>query len=348
MDAYYLKYTTTVVGSYSVPRWYETIEKAISDGTLPPEQMADAQRRATQAAILDQETAGVDIITGGEMHRRTNNRHSPPNAMLNFFWEKIPGFSEERRPKYITQIDPGVSHPAAVCTGPIKIVDLGLVDEFRIVSGYARKPVKITMTAPLMLAKASHDEYYGDIKKMMQDLAKVLNHNFLKLEEAGCRYIQMDEPLFAVSSDDEVRAAVDAMNMAVEGLKQASVQVHVCQGNYAVGPDYDGQIGHRYFTGNYPVQDICGIHCDVLLVEHDMTPVYQGHLKNIRLAVGAVDVQDLNVEAPEEIVHRIKKHTWLSPEQTLITSSCGLNHLPRETAFRKLKAMTEAKRILVG
>jgi 5-methyltetrahydropteroyltriglutamate--homocysteine methyltransferase len=45
----------------------------------------DAQLRATQAAILEQEIAGIDVITGGEMHRRTHNRHSPPNAMLNHF-----------------------------------------------------------------------------------------------------------------------------------------------------------------------------------------------------------------------------------------------------------------------
>ncbi len=83
--AIYEKYTTTVVGSYSVPRWYEALEKQVEKGTLSKADIADAQYRATQAAILDQEAAGIDIITGGEMHRRTNNRHAPPNAMLNFF-----------------------------------------------------------------------------------------------------------------------------------------------------------------------------------------------------------------------------------------------------------------------
>ena len=62
---------------------YES-KKGVEVGTLSKADMADAQYRATQAAILDQETAGIDIITGGEMHRRTNNRHAPPNAMLNF------------------------------------------------------------------------------------------------------------------------------------------------------------------------------------------------------------------------------------------------------------------------
>ncbi len=180
----YAKYATTVVGSYSVPRWYEALEKQVEAGILSKADMADAQFRATQAAILDQETAGIDIVTGGEMHRRTNNRHAPPNAMLDFFWEKIPGFSNETRPKRITSKDPNVLHPAAVCTGPIRYADLGLADEYRMVSNYAYKEVKVTMTGPHMLAKVAWDEHYGDISKMMQDLAKVLNRNFRDLEAA--------------------------------------------------------------------------------------------------------------------------------------------------------------------
>jgi len=137
--------------------------------------------------------------------------------------------------------------------------------------------------------------------------------------------------------------------MAVEGLKKASVQVHVCQGNYAVGEEYDGQIGHRYFDfGRYPAELISRIRCDVLLVEHDFADRYDGLLGDKRLAVGAADVQDPNVEAPETIVERITRLRWLAPDQTLITSSCGMNHLRRQVAFGKLQAMNEAKRILLG
>ncbi len=346
----YPKYTTTVVGSYSVPRWYEALEKQVEVGALGKADMADAQYRASEAAILDQETAGIDIFTGGEMHRRTNNRHAPPNGMLNFFWEKIPGFARETRPKPISAKDPNVFHPAAILTGPVGDADLGLVDEFKMVTTYANKDnVKVTMTGPHMLAKVAYDEHYGDLTKFMQALAKVMNTNFKKLEAAGCKYIQIDEPLFAIADDAEVKAAVDAINMSTEGVHM-SVQVHICQGNYAVGADYDGQIGHRYFdTGRYPAKLISGINCDLYLVEGDLAPKYEGLLGNKQLAVGACDVQDLNVESPETIVERLKQYGgWLTPEQTLITSSCGMNHLPRHIAFGKLKAMVGAKRILEG
>ena len=62
----------------------------------------------------------------------------------------------------------------------------------------------------------------------------------------------------------------------------------------------------------------------------------------------AVDVQDPKVESGELVAGRIQKYRWLAPEQTIVTSSCGLNHLPQRTAFGKLKAMTEAKRLLGG
>jgi 5-methyltetrahydropteroyltriglutamate--homocysteine methyltransferase len=246
---HYPKYATTVIGAHSVPDWYEPLDRLMSAGQLSMASMADAQQRATAAAVLDQELAGIDVITGGEMHRRTHNRHAPPNAMLNYFWQRIPAFQGNTRPKPITPHDPNVFHPAATCRTRIADnIDLTLVEEFKAVSALTRKPVKITMTGPHMLAKVAYDEHYNDIARMMADLAKLLRFNFRKLVEAGCRHIQIDEPLFTMADDGEVASAVDAINLAIADLPDdVHVSVHICQGNYAVGKEYDAQIGHRYF-----------------------------------------------------------------------------------------------------
>ncbi|WP_426533033.1 hypothetical protein [Bradyrhizobium sp. McL0615] len=325
------------------------MDRLVTMGQLAPGDFVDAQLRATQAAILEQEIAGIDVVTGGEMHRRTHNRHSPPNAMLNFFWQKIPSFQGETKPKPITPHDPNVFHPAAICRGPIAdTVDLGLVEEFDLVSSYARRPVKVTMTGPHLLAAVAYDEYYQDTPRMMADFGKLLHQNFKRLAEAGCKHIQIDEPYFTASSDEEVGAAVEVINTVIEGLPtDVHVSVHICQGNYAVGPDYDGQIGHRYFdTGRYKADLVCRIECDAFLIEHDMTHHYEGLLGDRQLAVGAIDVQSPNVETGEQVADRIRAYSWLPPEQTLITSTCGFNHLPRHIAFGKMKAMVEAKAIL--
>ena len=347
----YPKYATTVIGAYSVPDWYESLDRLVSIGQLSMAAMADAQFRASQGAVLDQELAGIDVVTGGEMHRRTHNRHAPPNAMLNYFWQKIPAFQGNTRAKPITSHDPNVFHPAATCRARIHDnVDLGLVDEFKMVSALTRRPVKVTMTGPHMLAKVAYDEHYNDIAKMMADLGKLLRYNFQMLAKAGCKHIQIDEPLFTMSDDNEVQAAVDCINMAIEGLpKDVHVSTHICQGNYAVGKEYDAQIGHRYFdTGRYKADLVCKIECSSYLIEHDMTHHYEGMLGNRQLGVGAVDVQDPKVETGETVAGRIRTYKWLAPEQTIVTSSCGFNHLPRQVAAGKMSAMSEAKRILGG
>jgi len=59
-------------------------------------------------------------------------------------------------------------------------------------------------------------------------------------------------------------------------------------------------------------------------------------------------VQDPKVESGETVAGRIRAHPWLAPEQTIVTSSCGFNHLPRKIAFGKLQAMAAAKTLLGG
>jgi 5-methyltetrahydropteroyltriglutamate--homocysteine methyltransferase len=214
-----------VVGAYSVPRWYKSFDRLVGLGQLSPQDFADVQLRASQAAVVDQEMAGIDVITGGEMHRRTHNRHAPPNAMLNHFWQKIPSFAGATRARQITPHDPNVFHPAATCRGPVpEALDLGLVEEFTTVSAYARKPVKITMTGPHLLAAVAYDEYYNDLPRMMLDFGKLLRWNFTKLVDAGCRHLQIDEPYFTVADDSEVAAAVEAINLALEDVPD---HVHV-------------------------------------------------------------------------------------------------------------------------
>lgn len=352
-------YATTVVGAYSVPRWYELLEQQVEAGTLSWEDMRDAQWRASQSALADQEAAGIDVYNGGEMHRRLNNRHAPPNAMLNYFWQKIPGYAKDptaeyglvTRPLPLTPQDENVFHPSAVVTGPIGYGDLGLVEEFEFVAKYARDPsaVKVTMTGPHMLAKASHDEHYGRLEPLMQDLATVLNQNLKQLVAAGCRHVQLDEPLFMVAGSDraEIETAVEAVNQAFEGVEAMKWQ-HVCQGNYAVGEHYDGQIGHRYFdVEEYRADLVARINCDALLLESDMVPHYEGHIHNQQIAIGAADVLELTVEKPEQLVERVNTYgSWLAPEQTLLTSSCGMNHLPRPVAEGKLAALAGARDML--
>ena len=184
---------------------------------------------------------------------------------------------------------------------------------------------------------------------MIGDFGKLLHQNFRRLAEAGCKHIQIDEPYFTPQARAEVTTAVEAINSSIEWLPDdVHVTVHICQGNYAVGADYDGQIGHRISILAIQGRLVCRIDCAGYLIEHDMAPHYEHCLGSKQLGVGAIDVQSPNVETPEQVIERIHTHPWLTPDQTILTSSCGFNHLPRHIAVAKLRVLTKTKAILSG
>ena len=223
------------------------------------------------------------------------------------------------------------------------------MDEFKLVSALTDKPVKITMTGPHMLAKVAYDEHYHDLGKMMHDLAKLLRHNFRMLIAAGCRHIQIDEPLFTMSEEDEVASAVDAINLAIEGTPaDVHVSAHICQGNYAVGKEYDGQIGHRYFdTGRYKADLVCRSRCSSYLIEYDMTPTTEDCSATSSSAsepwTCKTPSREPGGDRCTDTGARMARARADHPDEL-----CGFNHLSRHVAFGKLKAMTEAKRMLGG
>jgi 5-methyltetrahydropteroyltriglutamate--homocysteine methyltransferase len=77
---------TTLVGSYSQPDWL--IDRDRLGERLPararakelwriaPGQLAEAQDDATLLAIFDQERAGIDVVTDGEMRRESYSKNS--------------------------------------------------------------------------------------------------------------------------------------------------------------------------------------------------------------------------------------------------------------------------------
>lgn len=345
----YPKYASMSLGPYSVPRWFGLLQQLLDEGQASYADIADAQLRATQAALIDMGAAGLDIVTSGEMHRRVNNRNAPFDAMINYFARMIPAFSDELKSRSFFPGKDEIRCLVPTCRDAVgHDSNLGLVQEFEIASGFTNRDVKITMTGPHMLAHAVWDEHYGDRDALMVDLAKLMNVNFKRLARVGCKILQLDEWLMGSSSQMELPGAVEAINIAIEGV-ELSVQVHLCQGSYTEHDAYEGMLGHHH--GHDPVAGfaalVSDIDCDVISAEHDMAKYFEGYLGDKYLALGAADMQSLDIELPEEIAERIGQYGWLAPEQTLLTTSCGVNFMPRQIAFEKLKAIALARHILM-
>jgi 5-methyltetrahydropteroyltriglutamate--homocysteine methyltransferase len=343
--------TTTVIGSYTVPDWYPALQEAVLAGKLAREAFRDAKAVAARAAIKDQETANVDIISDGELFRRDDNRFGPPNAMINYFAARIPGFSGELRLKTgITPVAPKASLPAPVVVGRLEPASLGLVDELNFLRATTERPVKIAMTGPHMFARIAWDEHYGDPEKLAMDMAAVVNSELRRLDEAGCDVIQLDEPILWFLPGDQPWG-IRAINACFEGVKRAKKALHVCQGNY--NPDPAAHVGIRIFPSEFKailpvIQDA---NVDVVLMafaslgQEDLT-ILHDFPRDKALGVGAIDVQSHQVETPDKVAQTIQRVTaFIDPERLWVNPDCGLNHLPRDIAFGKLKAMVAGTQI---
>ena len=74
-----------------------------------------------------------------------------------------------------------------------------------------------------------------------------------------------------------------------------------------------------------------------------MAPHYEKCLGSRQLGVGAIDVQDPKVETGETVAARIREYGWLAPEQTIITSSCGLQSSASTGGIRKIAGDVASK-----
>lgn len=341
---------TTVIGSYTVPEWYPVLQEAVAKGTLSKEAFQDAKLCAVQAAILDQEQAGIDVISDGELFRRSDNCYGPPNAMINYFADKITGFSGEHRHKSgITPVAPQASFPAPVVTSALKPTKLGLLDELSILRVNTDKQVKIAMTGPHMFARISWDEHYKNIEALAQDMAKVINAEFQALDDAGCDFIQLDEPVIWFAAQDQ-KWAVEAINTCFAGITKSRKALHVCQGNY--NQDSNARKGLRIFPAEFkaivPVLEQCN--ADIILMTFaslgEDPSMLKEFPKNKVIGLGVIDVQSHEVESPEQIAKLIDKLSkFIDPKLLWLSPDCGLNHLPRDIAFRKLESLKRGAKI---
>ena len=321
---------TTVIGSYSLPKWLEQARESHAAGKLTDAELGEAHDNAVKSCLKDQELAGVDVVTDGELRRET---------MIYFFNRHIKGFRLYGPMKPIGTLDPSVQMPDPVVEGTVARGDMPLIDHWRFAQAHSTRLVKVCVTGPHMLAKRAHNEAYRTDRELVLDLAAVLNTELRELVEAGCRFIQVDEPVW-VGYPEEVRAwAVEAFNRTVEGLAPAKVTLHVCYGNYQ---------RKRLFPGTYRelMPAMFDAHTTQLVLEFAVTEMRQldevaaGLPKHMELGLGIVDVKTDDVETPAEVAAKIRRAlARIPPDRLWLNPDCGFKFTRRDIAFAKLRAM---------
>ena len=326
---------TTVIGSYSFPAWLEKVRELARTGGLTAAEAAEAHDNAVRSAVLDQETAGVDIITDGELRRET---------MVNFFSMRIDGFDMAGKMKPIGNLDPSIQMLDPVVRGKVRRRgSLGMDDHFRFLKSVARARTKVCVTGPQMLAKRATNEYYPGDRELIFDLAGILNTELKGLVAAGCDFIQIDEPVW-VGYPQDMPWLVESFNALVEGVR-AKIALHTCYGNYQLKKLFRGQ-----YEELFPA--ILETRADQISMEFAVSDgegldLFTRYRSDKEIVVGVIDVKDPAIETPEIVAGRIRKALRHVPAEKLyISPDCGMKFMPRDRAFGKLRAMVEGTRIV--
>ncbi|GIW19737.1 MAG: hypothetical protein KatS3mg065_0033 [Chloroflexota bacterium] len=225
--------TTSVVGSHAHPGWMEAALAAIERGEGGPADLAELLDDAVAIAILDQERAGIDVVSDGEMRRAgfftaefyrhlTGVRPLPPERR----WGPA-GHDQQHRFE--------VTEPIAAPAG------LGVVDEFRFAVRRTSRPLKVTIPGPFTLSgrlRTGPGEVYRDRAAAAEAFVPILAAELDALAAAGATFVQIDEPSPAIHPDAPVDFA-DLFNRTVAGVAGRPglrLGVHLCFGNYVGRP----------------------------------------------------------------------------------------------------------------
>jgi 5-methyltetrahydropteroyltriglutamate--homocysteine methyltransferase len=327
---------TSVIGSYAWPAWLHTALEAARHGEYGPEDMKEAQDDAVDLALRDQEDAGVDIITDGEMRR--------VGFFTAEFYGHMTGLRElpPRRKMGVGGHDQRESYEAVE---PVQAPEgLGLVAEYSYARTRTKRPIKMPCPGPYTLAgRIKPGSVYKDRMEVSYALAEIVNQELKALVAAGVDFIQLDEPSYAVHASSP-RDFVDLFNRSVAGVK-AKIGIHLCFGNYVGRP-----VAKRTYRPLFP--HILDMHADQYALEFANRELaelqlWQEFPSDKELAAGLVDVKNYYVETPEDVAERLRATLqYVQAEKLTITPDCGFSQTARWAAKGKLKAMVEGTKIV--
>ena len=327
---------TSVVGSHGLPGWVWLAREAMEAGRMGAVDLRELVEDATQAALLDQERAGVDVVTTGEMMRV---------RFIVGFYDRLTGIRALEPPRKLGAPLWDTNRPFEV-TGPVTAPDgLGIVEEWKLARSLTTKRLKATVPGPytLLVPLRLHGGY-TDRETLLADLVAIVNAECLALVAAGCDFIQIDEPHSGMYAARAPRFD-QGVNRAVEGVS-AKIAVHVCFGNLYGRPF----AAVRDYRNVYPaLRDLAA--SQVVLEYANRGPDDLGLWRQFptdkELGAGVVDVKAFRAETPTEVAERIRRLLqYVAADKLWLNPDCGFWETPRWVVKQKLVALCEGARLV--
>ena len=343
---------TTCIGAYPKPDY---INNGIWSESKSAEQVGEAARgfsyvsdetesvsedlldQATREAVTDQVSCGIDIPTDGEQ-RRENYIHYHCRHLHGMDFETLTtkvhrnGAAVADLPTVTDKIEPNGEH--------------FLDRDFASAQACTENPIKITLPGPVTIIDTTADTYYKNDKRLAFDLADALNYEIRALAEAGCRYIQIDEPLFVRNVDYALEFGVECLERCFDGVADDVTRVmHMCCGY----PGHLDDEGYAKADPNCYLQVAKALDASSI----DQVSIEDAHRHNkgellelfqsTSVILGSVAIATSRVETVDEIASRLSdmlKH--IDPERLIAAPDCGLLMLGRDLAMRKLTNLCRA------
>ncbi|MGH6967481.1 MAG: methionine synthase [Stellaceae bacterium] len=331
---------TTTAGSLPKPAWLAKPKMLWAPWAAEGEALERAKRDATILALKEQEDAGIDIVTDGEMARQ---------HFVHGFLVNIAGIDFAKRVKMGIRDN---RYVAEVPTVTSELKRKGSVHrmEATLARAHTKRKLKFTLPGPMTIVDTVADQFYGDRAKMAMRFAELLNEEARELDAIGVDVIQFDEPAFNVYMREVQDWGVAALERAAQGLK-AKTAVHICYG-YGIKANIEWKAGlggeWRQYEAIFPALAKSKIGQVSLECIHSKVPVgLLGLLKGKEVLLGAIDVATDRVETPDEVAAVLKSALpYVAPENLQPCTNCGMAPLDRAVAYAKLEALAKGARKL--
>lgn len=330
----------TVVGSLPRPSW---LRGAVFRESGQSVDYVDMDRRAVfedavRLAVRDQQAAGLDIVSDGNLYMETDTPYpASPWVLLNLRFQGF--YTEARSAGGAFQAD---SQP--VIRDKVRWVRPVFGDVLRALRRATAGPVKININpGPAALSLWCLDEYYGDVENLRADIADAFNAELNWLARNGTDVIQIADQSFLWGGGQDLWVP-ELLSRATAGVA-AHVTWHMCYGA-STGEPQRGLSGSclEILADNGLARCCSEIHFET--ARNGMAEIEYllpwAQIPGKYVGIGVIDSSSFVVETAAEIADRLRSAlTVLPPEKVVVSTDCGLSHLRGDIAFRKIRALTQ-------
>ena len=331
---------TTLVGSYPQPDWL--IDRDLLGSNTPPrvrmrelwrvapEHLEQAQDDATILAIRDQERAGIDIVTDGEMRRE---------SYFNRFATALEGIDLDHPGTIVSRSGKPAIVPRVV--GRIRRLRPVERRDAEFLRAHTDRTVKVTVPGPFTMTQLAKDDYYGSSADLALDYAAAVNEEVRDLFAAGADVVQLDEPYMQAQPDAAREYGLAALDRALDGVR-GTVALHIC---FGYGVMVTGKPSQYAFLPELAATGVSQISIEAAQPSLDCSILTE--LAGKTVILGVLDLSTPEIESADTVAERIRRALpYVEPERLIIAPDCGLKYLPRAAAFGKLQAMVAGARLV--